>query len=129
MVDSTVQENDASYLVDAKIYLLIIMRCWKLSTKAESGAGDATARKFGACIMAQRLRKDPRRREAARAVYRKVSRPIAGTLIRELEDKLPQALREETRREIHSLPSGPLPKSLRKTDKISFLTRAHTSTA
>ena len=38
--------------------------------------------------MAQRLRKDPRRRKAARRGHRRL-RTIAGILIRELERKLP----------------------------------------
>ena len=42
----------------------------------------------------QRLRKDPRRRKAARRGHRRL-RTIAGTLIRELERKLPEALRKE----------------------------------
>ena len=46
--------------------------------------------------MAQRLRKEPRRRKAARRGHRRL-RTIAGTLIRELERKLPAAVREEQR--------------------------------
>jgi transposase, IS5 family len=44
--------------------------------------------------MAQRWRKDRRRRKAARRGHRRL-RSIAGTLIRELERKLPEALRKE----------------------------------
>lgn len=47
------------------------------------------------CVMAQRWRRDPRKRKMAHRAARKL-RTLAGRLIRELERKLPaQALREQ----------------------------------
>ena len=48
---------------------------------------------------------------------------IAGTLIRELERKLPEALREEQGEILHPLPSGPGPKASGYQQDL-FLTRA-----
>jgi IS5 family transposase len=93
--DSTVQEKNVTYPLDTKQYRKIIIGCWKLADK--SGVRLRRYRKeVRACIVAQRLRKDPRRRKAARRGHRRL-RTIAGALIRELERKLPAALREEQR--------------------------------
>jgi IS5 family transposase len=94
VVDSTVQEKNVTYPVDTKQYRKIIMRCWKLADKSGIRLRRRYRKEVRACIMAQRLRKDPRRRKAARRGHRRL-RTIAGTLIRELERKLPEALRTE----------------------------------
>jgi len=94
VVESTVQEKNVTYPVDTKQDRKIIMRCWKLSDKSGIRLRRRYRKEVRACIMAQRLRKDPRRRKAARRGHRRL-RTIAGALIRELKRKLPEALREE----------------------------------
>ena len=94
VVDSTVQEKNVTYPVDTKQYRKIIMRCWKLSDKSGIRLRRRYRKGVRACIMAQRLRKDPRRRKAARRGHR-ICVLFSGALIRELERKLPEALREE----------------------------------
>ena len=96
VVDSTVQEKNVTYPVDTKQYRKIIMRCWKLADKNGVRLRRRYRKEVRACLMAQRLRKDLRRRKAARRGHRRL-RTIAGTLIRELERKLPTAVREEHR--------------------------------
>jgi IS5 family transposase len=73
--------------------------------------------------MAQRLRKDPRRRKAARRGHRRL-RTIAGALIRELERKLPEALREE-QRENFTLYRRVLAQKPQDTNKIYSLHEPH----
>ena len=92
VVDSTVQEKNVTYPVDTKQYRKIIMRCWKLSDKSGSVCGDATARKFGVhhAQRCARIHAGGKLRAGPPEVA-----TIAGALIRELERKLPEALREE----------------------------------
>jgi IS5 family transposase len=109
VVDSTVQEKNVTYPLDTKQYRKIIMRCWKLDDKSGVRLRRRYRKEVRACIMAQRLRKDPRKRKAARRGHRRL-RPIAGALIRELERKLPGPPRR-TKREFQPLPPGPGPKA------------------
>ena len=92
VIDSTVQEKNVTYPLDIKQYRKIILRCWKLADKSAVRLRRRYRKEVRACIMAQRLRKDPRRRKAARRGHRRL-RIIAGALIR----RLPAALREEQR--------------------------------
>ena len=123
VVDSTVQEKNVTYPVDTKQYRKIIMRCWKLADKSGMRLRRRYRKEVRACIMAQRLRKDPRRRKAARRGHRRL-RTIAGTLIRELERKLPEALREE-QRENFTLYRRVLAQKPQDTDKIYSLHEPH----
>jgi hypothetical protein len=66
---------------------------------------------------------NPRKRKAARRGHRRL-RPIAGALIRELERKLPAALREE-QRENFSLYRRVLAQKPQDTDKIYSLHEPH----
>ncbi|HEY5812300.1 MAG TPA: hypothetical protein VIT23_06580 [Terrimicrobiaceae bacterium] len=61
VVDSTVQEKNVTYPLDTKQYRKIIMRCWKLADKSGVRLRRRYHKEVRACIMAQRLRKDPRR--------------------------------------------------------------------
>jgi IS5 family transposase len=85
------QEKNITYPTDTKLYRKIIARCWKLA----DGNAVKLRRRYGKevrqCLMAQRWRKDPRKRKAARRGQRKL-RTIAGRLVRELQRKLPQAV-------------------------------------
>ena len=72
--------------------------------------------------MAQRWRKDPRKRKAARRGHRRL-RTIAGALIGELERKLPAALREE-QGENFTLYRRVLAQKAQDTDKDLLFARA-----
>ena len=113
----------ATYPLDTKQYRKIIMRCWKLADKSGVRLRRRYRKEVRACIMAQRLRKDPRRRKAARRGHRRL-RTIAGTLMRELERKLPAALREE-QRENFTLYRRVLAQKPQDTDKIYSLHEPH----
>jgi transposase, IS5 family len=123
VVDSTVQEKNVTYPVDTKQYRKIIMRCWKLADRSRVRLRRRYRKEVRACIMAQRLRKDPRRRKAARRGHRRL-RTIAGTLIRELERKLPVAIAQE-QRENFSLYRRVLAQKRHDTEKIYSLHEPH----
>jgi IS5 family transposase len=88
VIDTTVQEKNVTWPTDTKLCRKIIGRCWKAADKN----GVKLRRRYGKevrrCLMAQRWRKDPRKRRAAHKGQRKL-KTIAGRLIRELERKLP----------------------------------------
>ena len=115
--------EDVTYPLDTKQYRKIIMRCWKLADKSGVRLRRRYRKEVRACIMAQRLRKDPRRRKAARRGHRRL-RTIAGTLMRELERKLPAALREK-QRENFTLYRRVLAQKPQDTDKIYSLHEPH----
>lgn len=96
VVDTTVQEKNITHPTDTKLAHKIIRRCWKLA----DGSGVKLRRRYRKavrqCVMAQRWRKDPRQRKAARRALRKM-KVIAGRLIRELERKLPESSHAEQR--------------------------------
>jgi IS5 family transposase len=96
VVDTTVQEKNITHPTDTKLAHKIIRRCWKLA----DGNGVKLRRRYRKavrqCIMAQRWRKDPKKRKAAQRAVRQM-KVIAGRLIRELERKLPAAVRAEQR--------------------------------
>jgi IS5 family transposase len=93
VIDTTAQEKNVTWPTDTKLYRKIIGRCWKVA----DGHGVKLRRRYGRevrnCQMAQRWRKDPRKRKAAHKGQRKL-RTIAGRLIRELERKLPAGAME-----------------------------------
>jgi transposase, IS5 family len=123
VVESTVQEKNLSYPLDTKQYPKIIIRCWKLADKSGVSLRRRYRKKVRVCIMAQRLRTDPRRRKAARRGHRRL-RTIAGALMRELERKLPAALREE-QRENFTLYRRVLAQKPHDSDKIYSLHEPH----
>lgn len=94
VVDSTVQEKNITYPIDTKQYRKIIDRCWKLA----DAQGIRLRRRYGKevrnCQLAQRWRKDPRKRKAARRGQRRL-KTIAGVLVRELERKLNASVAKE----------------------------------
>ena len=123
VVDSTVQEKNVTYPLDTEQYRKIVIRCWKLADKSAVRLRRRYRKEVRACIIAQRSRKDPRRRKAARRGHRRL-RTIAGALIRELERKLPAALREE-QRENFTLYRRVLAQKPHDTDKIYSLHEPH----
>ena len=123
VVDSTVQEKNVTYPLDTKQYRKIIIRCWKLADRSAVRLRRRYRKEVRACLMAQRWRKDPRRRKAARRGHRRL-RTIAGALIRELERKLPIAVREE-HRENFILYRRVLAQRPQDTDKIYSLHEPH----
>jgi len=96
VVDTTVQEKNITHPTDTKLAHKIIRRCWKLA----DGNGVKLRRRYRKAVrqsvMAQRWRKDPKKWKAAQRALRKM-KVIAGRLIRELERKLPEAVRAEQR--------------------------------
>jgi IS5 family transposase len=96
VVDTTVQEKNITHPTDTKLAHKIIRRCWKLA----DGHGVKLRRRYRKavrhCVMAQRWRKDPRKRKAAHKALRKM-KVMAGRLIRELERKLPEQIKAEQR--------------------------------
>ena len=95
VVDSTVQEKNITHPTDTKAYRKIIARCWKLADAQGVALRRRYRKEVRHCLMAQRWRKDPRARKAARKGQRRL-RTIAGTLLRELERKLsPVVLQEQ----------------------------------
>ena len=65
VVDSTVQEKNVTYPLDTKQYRKIIIRCWKLADKNAVPLRRRYRKEVRACVMAQRLRKDPRKRQGS----------------------------------------------------------------
>ena len=122
VVDSTVQEKNVSYPLDTKQYRKIITRCWKLADRSAVRLRRRYRKEVRGCIMAQRWRKDPRKRKAARRGHRRL-RTIAGALIGELERKLPAALREE-QGENFTLYRRVLAQKAQDTDKDLLFARA-----
>ena len=123
VVDSTVQEKNVTYPLDTKQYRKIIIRCWKLADKNAVPLRRRYRKEVRACVMAQRLRKDPRKRKAARRGHRRL-RTIAGALMRELERKLPAVIREE-QKDNFTLYRRVLAQKPQDTEKIYSLHEPH----
>jgi IS5 family transposase len=93
VVDTTVQEKNITYPTNTKLTHKIIRRCWKLADRNGVKLRRRYRKAVRAGVMAQRWRRDPRKRKAAHRALRKL-KTIAGRLIRELERKLPTTVRE-----------------------------------
>ena len=96
VVDTTVQEKNITHPTDTKLAHKIIRRCWKLADRNGVKLRRRYRKAVRHCVMAQRWRRDPKKRKTARRALRKM-KVIAGRLIRELERKLPEAMREDQR--------------------------------
>jgi IS5 family transposase len=96
VVDTTVQEKNITHPTDTKLAHKIIRRCWKLADRNEVKLRRRYRKAVRQCVMAQRWRKDPRKRKAAHRALRKL-KVMAGRLIRELERKLPERVHTEQR--------------------------------
>ena len=88
VIDTTAQEKNITYPTDTKLYRKIIGRCWKMAERNAVKLRRRYGKEVRRCLMAQRWRKDPRKRKEARKGQRKL-RIIAGRLVRELQRKLP----------------------------------------
>lgn len=97
VVDTTVQEKNITHPTDTKLAHKIIRRCWKLADRNGVKLRRRYRKAVRHCMMAQRWRKDPKKRKAAHRALRKM-KVMAGRLIRELERKLPEAPRAEQRK-------------------------------
>jgi IS5 family transposase len=62
VVDRTVQEKNVTYRLNTKQYRKIIIRCWKLADRNGGASAASLPREIRACVMAQRFRKDRRKR-------------------------------------------------------------------
>lgn len=96
VVDTTVQEKNITYPTDTKLAHKIIRRCWKLADRNGVKLRRRYRKAVRQCVMAQRWRKDPRKRKTAHRALRKL-KVMAGRLIRELERKLPEGVHAEQR--------------------------------
>jgi len=95
VVDTTVQEKNITYPTDTKLSRKIIQRCWRQADRHGIQLRRRYRKEVRRCVMAQRWRRDPRKRRMAHRAARKL-RTLAGRLIRELERKLPgPALKEQ----------------------------------
>lgn len=94
VVDTTVQEKNITHPTDTKLMHKIIRRCWKLADQNGVKLRRRYRKAVRQGVMAQRWRRDPRKRKAAHRALKKM-KVIAGRLIRELERKLPTEVREE----------------------------------
>ena len=88
VVDTTVQEKNITHPTDTKLAHKIIHRCWKLADRHGVKLRRRYRKAVRHYVMAQRWRRDPKKRKAAHRALRKM-KVIAGRLIRELERKLP----------------------------------------
>jgi IS5 family transposase len=96
VVDTTVQEKNITHPTDTKLAHKIIRRCWKLADRNGVKLRRRYRKAVRHCVLAQRWRKDPRKRKAAHRALRKL-KVMAGRLIRELERKLPARVHAEQR--------------------------------
>lgn len=96
VVDTTVQEKNITHPPDTKLAHKIIRRCGRVADRNGVKLRRRYRKAVRQCVMAQRWRKDPKKRKAAHRALRKM-KVIAGRLIRELERKLPETAREEQR--------------------------------
>lgn len=96
VVDTTVQEKNITHPTDTKLTHKIIRRCWKLADRNGIKLRRRYRKAVRQGVMAQRWRRDPQKRKVAHRALRKM-KTIAGRLIRELERKLPAAVRAEQR--------------------------------
>lgn len=96
VVDTTVQEKNITHPTDTKLTHKIIRRCWKLADRNGVKLRRRYRKAVRQGVMAQRWRRDPRKRKVAHRTLRKM-KTIAGRLIRELERKLPADVRERQR--------------------------------
>jgi len=96
VMDTTVQEKNITHPTDTKLTHKIIRRCWKLADRNGVKLRRRYRKAVRQGVMAQRWRRDPRKRKAAYRALRKM-KTMAGRLIRELERKLPAEVREGPR--------------------------------
>ena len=96
VVDTTVQEKNITHPTDTKLAHKIIRRCWKLADRNGVKLRRRYRKAVRQCVMAQRWRKDLKKRKAAHRALRKL-KVMAGGLIRELERKLPEHVHAEQR--------------------------------
>lgn len=96
VVDTTVQEKNITHPTDTKLAHKIIRRCWKLADRNGVKLRRRYRKAVRQCVMAQRWRKDPRKRKTAHRALRRM-KVMAGRLIRELERKLPECMKQEQR--------------------------------
>lgn len=96
VVDTTVQEKNITHPTDTKLAHKIIRRCWKLADRNGVKLRRRYRKAVRQCVMAQRWRKDPKKRKAAHRALRKM-KVVAGRLIRELERKLSATVHAEQR--------------------------------
>jgi hypothetical protein len=86
VIDTTAQEKNITYPTDTKLYRKIIGRCWKMADRNAVKLRRRYGKEVRRCLMAQRWRKDPRKRKTARKGQRKL-RIIAGRPLKAIVDR------------------------------------------
>jgi len=80
VVDTTVQEKNITYPTDTKLCRKIIQRCCKQADRPGIQLRRRYRKKVRRCVMAQRWRRDPRKRKMAHQAVRRLCTP-AGRLL------------------------------------------------
>lgn len=93
VVDTTVQEKDVTFPTDTKLYRKIIQNCWKIADRHAVKLRRRYGKEVRDHLMAQRWRKTKNKRKLALKGQRRL-RTIAGALIRELERKVAEEIRD-----------------------------------
>ena len=84
IVDTTVQEKNITYPTDAKLYIKIIKRCWKISKKNGLPYRQSYKREIKLLVRDLRFRNNPKNKKKAKAAQRRL-KTIAGRLLREIK--------------------------------------------
>jgi len=93
-VDTTVQEKNVTFPTDDKLYLKIIRRCLKLAKREDISLRRSYQKEIKVRKEALRFRSHPSNRNKAHKAVKRL-KTIAGTLLRELQRKLPTFILEQ----------------------------------
>jgi IS5 family transposase len=94
VVDTTVQEKNITFPTDFKLHRRIIGLCRKIASEMGIELRQSYTRVVKKCTIDQRFRNHPKNRKKALHSARKV-KTIAGRLVRELERKLSEEMKQE----------------------------------
>ena len=97
--DTTVQENNTTFLTDAKLAKIIIDRCNKISKITGTNQRQSYTRTSKQLLRDTHNSKHPRRKNKAKKATKKI-KTIAGRLIRELERELSAELLAKYQKEL-----------------------------
>lgn len=96
-IDTTVQEKNITFPTDDKLHRKVVERCWKLADEHQIELRRSYRRELKKILLNLRFRHHPRNHKKAKKASKRLQ-TIAGTLVRELQRKLPEfVLAEEAR--------------------------------
>jgi transposase, IS5 family len=93
-IDTTVQEKNITFPTDDKLHRKVIERCWKLADEHQISLRRSYRREMKKILLNLRFRHHPKNFKKAKKASKRLQ-TIAGTLLRELERKLPFWVLEE----------------------------------